>query len=80
MALDTAEQVNSRNCYRQRQFDTRVGMIEARIPKLLRDHISPIVFLQRRWRAEPALVSVVTVVATSHSFVDQDEGLRARTM
>ena len=54
---------NSRNGYRSRDFDTRVGTIATRIPKLRTGSYFPDWLLQRRRRAESALV---TVVATSY--------------
>jgi len=55
--------VNSRNGYRLRDWDTRVGSIELAIPKLRTGTYFPEWLLQRRRRAEQALVSVV---ATSY--------------
>jgi transposase-like protein len=57
------ERTNSRNGYRSRDFDTRVGTIATRIPKLRTGSYFPDWLLQRRRRAESALV---TVVATSY--------------
>jgi transposase-like protein len=57
------ERTNSRNGYRTRDFDTRVGTIATRIPKLRTGSYFPDWLLQRRRRAESALV---TVVATSY--------------
>jgi putative transposase len=57
------ERVNSRNGHRVREFDTRVGTIPARIPKLRTGSYFPDWLLERRRRAEAALVSVV---ATSY--------------
>jgi putative transposase len=57
------DRVNSRNGYRVRGFDTRVGTIAARIPKLRTGSYFPDWLLERRRRAEAALV---TVVATSY--------------
>jgi len=54
---------NSRNGYRAREFDTRVGSIELAVPKLRSGSYFPDWLLQRRRRAEQALV---TVVATSY--------------
>jgi len=54
---------NSRNGYRARGFDTRVGSIELAVPKLRSGSYFPDWLLQRRRRAEQALV---TVVATSY--------------
>jgi putative transposase len=55
--------VNSRNGYRTRDWDTRAGSIELAIPKLRSGSYFPDWLLQRRRRAEQALVSVV---ATSY--------------
>ncbi|MGI5129120.1 IS256 family transposase [Pseudonocardia sp. CA-107938] len=55
--------VNSRNGYRHRDWDTRAGSIELSIPKLRSGSYFPDWLLQRRRRAEQALVSVV---ATSY--------------
>jgi putative transposase len=55
--------VNSRNGYRLRDWDTRVGSVELAIPKLRTGSYFPEWLLQRRRRAEQALVSVV---ATSY--------------
>jgi putative transposase len=59
----STERTNSRNGYRQRDFDTRVGTIATRIPKLRSGSYFPDWLLERRRRAESALV---TVVATSY--------------
>ena len=59
----STERTNSRNGYRQRDFDTRVGTIATRIPKLRAGSYFPDWLLERRRRAESALV---TVVATSY--------------
>jgi putative transposase len=55
--------VNTRNGYRRRGWDTRVGTIELAIPKLRTGSYFPDWLLERRRRAEAALV---TVVATSY--------------
>jgi transposase-like protein len=57
------ERVNSRNGYRLRDWDTRVGSVELAIPKLRSGSYFPDWLLERRRRAEQALVSVV---ATSY--------------
>src|SRR3954453_2845870 len=59
----SGERVNRRNGYRERDWDTRVGSIELAIPKLRSGSYFPEWLLQRRRRAEQALVSVV---ATSY--------------
>ena len=51
--------VNSRNGYRHRDFDTRVGTIDVAIPKLRQGSYFPDWLLERRKRAERALTSVV---------------------
>jgi putative transposase len=59
----SVDRVNSRNGYRSRDFDTRAGTIEVAIPKLREGSYFPDWLLERRKRAERALVSVV---ATSY--------------
>jgi len=53
------ERVNSRNGYRHRELDTRVGTIDVALPKLRQGSYFPEWLLERRKRAEAALVSVV---------------------
>ena len=53
------ERVNSRNGYRHRDLDTRVGTIDVAIPKLRTGTYFPEWLLERRRRAEAALTSVV---------------------
>jgi transposase-like protein len=55
----TPVRVNSRNGYRARDWDTRVGTIDLQIPKLRRDSYYPGWLLEPRRRAEQALVAVV---------------------
>ena len=55
----SSDRVNSRNGYRHRDFDTRVGTVDAAIPKLRHDSYFPEWLLQRRRRAERALTTVV---------------------
>ncbi|MFI7697353.1 IS256 family transposase, partial [Nonomuraea sp. NPDC049655] len=57
------ERTNSRNGYRGREWDTRAGTIELAIPKLRTGSYYPDWLLERRRRAEQALISVV---ATSY--------------
>jgi putative transposase len=57
------ERVNARNGYRSRAWDTRAGTVELAIPKLRAGSYFPDWLLERRRRAEQALVSVV---ATSY--------------
>jgi putative transposase len=53
------ERVNSRNGYRSRPWDTRVGSIDLAIPKLRSGTYSPEWLLVPRRRAEQALVAVI---------------------
>ena len=53
------ERTNTRNGYRRRAWDTRAGTIELAIPKLREGSYFPNLQLERRKRAERALVSVV---------------------
>jgi len=53
------ERVNSRNGYRHRDLDTRVGTIDVAVPKLRSGTYFPEWLLERRKRAESAMVSVV---------------------
>jgi putative transposase len=57
------DRANIRNGYRRREWDTRAGSIELAIPKLRQGSYFPDWLLERRRRAEAALV---TVVATSY--------------
>ena len=59
----SAERTNTRNGYRRREWDTRAGSIDLAIPRLRRGSYFPDWLLERRRRAEAALV---TVVATSY--------------
>lgn len=55
----TPERTNSRNGYRPRRWDTRVGTIDLAIPKLRAGSYFPEWVLEPRRRAERALISVV---------------------
>ena len=57
--LASPDRVNSRNGYRHRELDTRVGTIDVAIPKLRAGSYFPEWLLERRKRAEAALISVV---------------------
>jgi putative transposase len=59
----SADRTNRRNGYRHRDWDTRAGTIELAIPKLREGSYFPEWLLERRKRAEQALISVV---ATSY--------------
>ncbi len=53
------DRTNPRNGYRHRDFDTRAGTLDVAIPKLREGSYFPDWLLERRTRAERALVSVV---------------------
>jgi len=53
------DRTNSRNGYRERRWDTRVGTIDLAIPKLREGSYYPHWLLEPRSRSERALVSVV---------------------
>jgi putative transposase len=53
------ERVNRRNGYRERRWDTRAGTIDLQLPKLREGSFFPDWLLDRRRRAEKALISVV---------------------
>jgi transposase-like protein len=55
----TDERVNSRNGYRERRWDTRVGTIDLAVPKLRQGSYYPAWLLTHRRRAEQALASVI---------------------
>jgi transposase-like protein len=57
--VSSPERVNSRNGYRHRELDTRAGTIDVAIPKLRAGSYFPEWLLERRKRAEAALISVV---------------------
>jgi len=59
----STERTNTRNGYRRRGWDTRGGSIDLAIPKLREGSYFPEWLLERRRRAESALISVV---ATSY--------------
>ena len=55
----TAERTNSRNGYRLRPWDTRVGTMDVAIPKLRKGSYFPAWLLAPRRRAEQAMVAVI---------------------
>lgn len=55
----TSGRVAQRNGYRHRDLDTRVGTIDVAIPKLRKGTYFPEWLLERRKRAETALITVV---------------------
>jgi putative transposase len=59
----SSERAKTRNGYRRREWDTPAGSIDLLIPKLRQGSYLPDSLLERRRRAEAALV---TVVATSY--------------
>ncbi len=55
----SADRVNHRNGYRERQLDTRLGTLELQVPKLREGSYFPGWILEPRRRIEKALVAVV---------------------
>ena len=55
------ERTNSRNGYRAREWDTSTGTLELAIPKLRSGSYFPDWLLERRKRAEKAMISVVAI-------------------
>ncbi len=55
----SAERTSQRNGYRHRALDTRVGTIDVAVPKLRQGTYFPEWLLERRKRAESALITVV---------------------
>ncbi len=55
----SAERTNRRNGYRRRRWDTRLGTIDLKIPKLRERTYFPYFLLEPRRRSERALVNVV---------------------
>lgn len=53
------DRVNHRNGFRSRRWDTRVGSIDLRIPKLRKGTYFPEVLLEPRRRSEKALLNVI---------------------
>lgn len=58
-ATVSAERTNTRNGYRHRQLDTRVGSIDVAVPKLRTGAFFPDWLLERRSRTERALTTVI---------------------
>ncbi|WP_241731534.1 transposase, partial [Dietzia sp. B44] len=55
----STERTNRRNGYRHRPLDTRVGTVDVAVPKLRSGSYFPEWLLERRKRAESALITVV---------------------
>ncbi|SFG80015.1 Transposase, Mutator family [Streptomyces mirabilis] len=71
------ERVNHRNGYRPREWDTRAGSVELAIPKLRQGSYFPHWLLERRRRAEQALISVVAPAYLLGVSTRRDERLAA---
>jgi transposase-like protein len=57
--VSSPDRVNSRNGYRTRELDSRVGTFDVAIPKLRSGSYFPEWLMERRKRAESAMISVV---------------------
>jgi hypothetical protein len=71
----SSERSNSRNGYRERDWDTRVGSITLAIPKLRQGSYFPDWLLEPRRRAERALVSVIAQAYLAGVSTRRVEGL-----
>ena len=71
----SSERSNSRNGYRERDWDTRVGSIELAVPKLRRGSYFPEWLLEPRRRAERALVNVIAQAYLAGVSTRRVEGL-----
>lgn len=71
----SSERTNSRNGYREREWDTRVGSITLAIPKLRQGSYYPDWLLEPRRRAERALVSVIAQAYLAGVSTRRVEGL-----
>ena len=71
----SSERSNSRNGYRERDWDTRAGSIELAVPKLRRGSYFPEWLLEPRRRAERALVTVIAQAYLAGVSTRRVEGL-----
>jgi transposase-like protein len=71
----TDDRINSRNGYRERDWDTRVGSISMAVPKLRQGSYFPDWLLEPRRRAERALVSVIAQAYVAGVSTRRVEGL-----
>ena len=69
------ERLNSRNGYRERDWDTRVGTVALAVPKLRQGSYFPDWLLEPRRRAERALVSVIAQAYVAGVSTRRVEGL-----
>src|SRR5579871_3493406 len=69
------ERVNSRNGYRERDWDTRVGSINLAVPKLRQGSYFPSWLLEPRRRAERAMVTVIAQAYLAGVSTRRVEGL-----
>lgn len=66
---------NSRNGYRHRQLDTRVGSIGIAVPKLRRGSFFPDWLLERRTRTERALTTVIATCYLKRGLESKESAL-----
>jgi putative transposase len=70
-----SERVNSRNGYRERDWDTRMGTIDLAVPKLRQGTYFPSWLLEPRRRAERAMVTVIAQAYLAGVSTRRVEGL-----
>ena len=71
----SSERTNSRNGYREREWDTRAGTLPVAIPKLRQGSYFPNWLLEPRRRAERALVNVIAQAYVAGVSTRRVEGL-----
>ena len=71
----SSQRTNSRNGYRERDWDTRVGSISLAVPKLRQGSYFPDWLLEPRRRAERALVTVIAQAYLAGVCTGRVEGL-----
>ena len=72
-ATASESRTNTRNGYRHRDLDTRVGTVDVAVPKLRTGSFFPDWLLERRTRAERALTTVIATCYLKGCLHPQDE-------